>query len=155
MLNHDSPVSKVPPEILYDILAEVYSAYIDYAITVPPPHELRRIQRQQNQLGQLDDQPGENLAVENDQTNAIDTTPVDEDELLDAPELSAPMLATWEAREAADPLPESQITPLLSVSRHIREIAMKVLHDALGYRCGEEKYVQTSRMSSNLPNFLF
>lgn len=150
-MGHDSPISKVPPELLYGIMAEVYSAYIDYAITVPPPHELRRIQRQQAQL-ELDNPTGENMAVENVQTNAVAATPEDEDDLLDAPELSAPMLATWEAREAADPLPESQITPLLSVSRYIREIAMKVLHDSLGYTCGEEKYVQTSRMPSDPPN---
>lgn len=140
-MDHESPISRVPPELLYDILAEVYSAYIDFAITVPPPHELRRIQRQQAQLSQLDDLTGENTAVENIQTNAVGAAPEDEDDLLDVPELSASMLATWEAREAADPLPESQITPLLSVSRYIREIAMKVLHDALGYRCGEERYV--------------
>lgn len=126
-MDQTSSILNVPPEILYDILAEVFSAYIDYAITLPPPHELRRIKRIQLRLSQ----------GRTDQAGADSS----EDDMLDLPglSLSEPQLPVWDAREAAEPLPENQLTPLLLVCHRFREIATQLFQDALGYRCGQEK----------------
>lgn len=38
----------------------------------------------------------------------------------------------WDVQEAKDRLPENPVIPFLSVSKHFREVALKVLSDALG-----------------------
>lgn len=149
----------LPPELLYDIIAIVVADYIDFAITLPPAEEKQRIEefiatQHHNAFPDpLDDAKqttdlGANVLrrAQEDAKYAIEKGEDDEGwycEILDdssdyyynsdtEDDEKEEMRQGWDVQEAKDRLPANPVIPFLSVSKHFREVALKVLSDALG-----------------------
>jgi hypothetical protein len=123
---------KIPPELLFEILAEVVSSYIDRAITTPPVSELREFYPPlavksaynpvSNDLEISNDPVGDLAAVlDEEQTDTITNYGPMDDEEIEA----------WEKQETEEPLAENPILALLSVSQGFRAVTLQILEVAL------------------------
>lgn len=161
-------LATIPTELLYEIIAEILSSYIDPVITkpinffVPLPKEgtLASLLPHRRFPSGGEDSAGDYESnhtsdtvsdaidgsyhgadgFEDDSSDWGDTgseaSSSDDSAELDETGTTVRKLAEWDEQESNYPLPDNPVVPLLSVSRKIRAITLKVICDALGTDIG-------------------
>jgi len=136
--------SSIPPELLYEIVIDLFAEYVDTAVTCPPAEERA-----------LAAARSERIPANRDEEAEGDGGDEEEEEIakeLEGDQLNS-ALQLWEQQEANESLPENPLEALLAVCHSLRETSLKVIEDAFGFKRNTAgKYVYISSSFSSYTN---
>jgi len=130
--------SSIPPELLYEIVIDLFAEFVDTAVTCPPAEERALAAARSERISANRDEEAEGDGGDEEEEEIAKE--LDDDELNSA-------LQLWEQQEANESLPENPLKALLAVCHSLRETTLKVIEDAFGFKrntAGTYVYISSS-----------
>jgi len=130
----------IPPELLYEIVIDLFAEYVDTAVTCPPAEERALAAARSERIPANRDEEAEGDGGDEDEEEEEIAKELDGDELNST-------LQLWEQQEANESLPENPLKALLAVCHSLRETSLKVIEDAFGFKrntAGTYVYISSS-----------